>query len=95
MLPSFRISRYAAVPLLAFLLAATGWGQQTYVTRFDLFAGYTYLNSPHVGLAEHGFHTQAGVRRWTWMRRYGHHPGCGSSSIEATASRSRLRRTGG
>ncbi len=64
---SFKISRHAAVPLLVLLLAATAWGQQTYVTRFDLFTGYTYLNSPHVGLAENGFHTQFGVRVIRWM----------------------------
>jgi hypothetical protein len=64
MLPTFSISRCAAVPLLLFLLAISAPGQQTHVTRFDLFTGYTYLNSPHLGLAEHGFHTQAGVRVW-------------------------------
>ncbi len=41
-------------------------GQQTYVTRYDLFTGYTYFNSPKVGLAESGFHLQAGIRPTTW-----------------------------
>ncbi|HTS63910.1 MAG TPA: hypothetical protein VMH28_17930 [Candidatus Acidoferrales bacterium] len=67
MLPTVRISCRVAVPMLIILLAANVLGQQTYVTRFDLFTGYTYLNSPHVGLAENGFHTQFGVRPWTWM----------------------------
>jgi hypothetical protein len=62
-----KLSRHAAVPLLVFLLAASALGQQSYVSRFDYFAGYTYLNSPHVGLAEHGFHTQFGVRPKTWL----------------------------
>jgi hypothetical protein len=53
--------------LLTLPLAMSALGQQTYVTRFDLFTGYTYLNSPHVGLAENGFHTQFGVRPWTFM----------------------------
>ena len=48
------------------LLAPPVFGQQTYVTRFDAFTGYTYLNSPHVSLPEHGFHFQAGVRPRTW-----------------------------
>lgn len=40
--------------------------QQSYVGRYDIFAGYTDLNSPHVGLNESGFHIQAGInpRRW-------------------------------
>jgi hypothetical protein len=55
--------------LLAVLLlaAAPAFGQQTYVTRFDAFTGYTYLNSPHIGLPENGFHFQAGVRPLTWL----------------------------
>jgi hypothetical protein len=57
------------IALLAVLLlaAAPAFGQQTYVTRFDAFGGYTYLNSPHVGLRESGFHFQAGVRPATWL----------------------------
>jgi hypothetical protein len=42
------------------------FSQQTYVTRYDLFTGYTYLNSPKVSLPEHGFHLQAGFRPTTW-----------------------------
>ncbi len=41
-------------------------GQQSYVSRYDLFAGYTFLDSPHVSLFENGFHFQAGVRPKTW-----------------------------
>ena len=59
--------RRAAVPLLIFMLAAAVWGQQTFVTRFDQFDGYTYLNSPKVSLAESGFHTQFGVRVRKWV----------------------------
>jgi hypothetical protein len=64
---NFRGARYGWVLLLIALLAVSASGQQTNVTRFDLFTGYTYLDSPHVSLAEHGFHTQIGVRPWTWM----------------------------
>ena len=54
--------------LAVLLLAASpAFGQQTFVTRFDAFAGYTYLNSPHIGLPENGFHFQAGVRPATWL----------------------------
>jgi hypothetical protein len=49
-----------------FILAGPVFGQQSYVTRYDLFTGYTYLNSPKISLPEHGFHLQAGVRPTTW-----------------------------
>ena len=56
-------------PLLALALlfaSAPALGQQNYVSRYDLFAGYTFLDSPHVSLFENGFHFQAGVRPKTW-----------------------------
>jgi len=51
----------------ALLLTAPLYGQQTFVTRYDLFTGYTFLDSPHIGLSENGFHTQIGVRPKTWV----------------------------
>jgi hypothetical protein len=52
---------------LAVPLASTpALGQQTYVSRYDLFAGYTFLDSPRVSLFENGFHFQVGVRPKTW-----------------------------
>jgi hypothetical protein len=48
------------------LASAPAQGQQKYVSRFDLFAGYTFLDSPKVSLFENGFHVQAGVRPKTW-----------------------------
>lgn len=64
-----RISGAMGFAALAVLLlaAAPAFGQQTFVTRFDAFGGYTYLNSPHIGLPESGFHFQAGVRPKTWL----------------------------
>jgi hypothetical protein len=41
-------------------------GQQSYVSRYNLYAGYTFLDSPHVSLFENGFHFQAGVNPKTW-----------------------------
>jgi hypothetical protein len=53
---------------LALLLAASqALGQQTYVGRYDVYAGYAYLNSPHISLAESGFQTQVGYRLRTWV----------------------------
>jgi len=53
---------------LTMLVAASqAVGQQDYVGRYDVYAGYAYLNSPHISLAESGFQTQAGVRVRTWI----------------------------
>jgi hypothetical protein len=55
--------------LLATLLllpASAVFGQQTYVTRYDLYAGYAFLDSPRINLFEHGFQTQIGIRPRTW-----------------------------
>jgi len=48
------------------LLSSLAIGQQTYVTRYDAFVGYTFLDSPHVSLFENGTHFQFGVRPKTW-----------------------------
>jgi hypothetical protein len=67
---------YAAVPRIAtalillvlalLLVSAPASAQQDYVSRYDLFAGYTFLDSPRVSLFENGFHFQVGVRPKTW-----------------------------
>ena len=57
----------ALLPLALAAASLPAFGQQAYVTRFDMFAGYTYLDSPAVGLGENGFHFQTGVRANTWM----------------------------
>ena len=52
---------------LALLFAsAPGSAQQKYVSRYDVFAGYSFLDSPHVSLFENGFHFQVGVRPKPW-----------------------------
>jgi len=65
--PKSHLLRSAGALTLPLLFTVCAFGQQTYVTRFDLFTGYTYLNSPKVSLAEHGFQTQFGVRPLKWM----------------------------
>ena len=62
-----RIPQMVGGFLVALILASPVFGQQDYVGRFDAFAGFTYLNSPHVSLAEKGVHLQAGVRVIRWM----------------------------
>jgi hypothetical protein len=58
----------AALILVAALLLVTSPapGQQKLVTRYDLFAGYAFLDSPAIGLFENGFQFQIGVRPAYW-----------------------------
>lgn len=53
-------------PLALLFLAFPAFGQQDYVTRFDAYGGYAFLDSPHVSLFENGFATQFGFRPKTW-----------------------------
>ena len=53
--------------IVAVLLPVSAPAQQKYVTRYDLFTGYAFLDSPHVGLFENGFQSQVGVRAKTWV----------------------------
>jgi hypothetical protein len=62
-----RIPQVLGGLLVALLLASPVFGQQDYVGRFDAFGGFAYLNSPHIKLAEKGFHFQAGVRVVRWL----------------------------
>ncbi len=61
-----KVWRAGALCAALFLLAAPAFCQQTYVTRFDALVGYSYLNSPAIGLPENGFQVQFGVRPTTW-----------------------------
>ena len=61
----------AAGILLAFLLIAwiapaSGFAQQTTVSRYALYTGFTDLNSPALGLNQQGFHAQLGVNMRKW-----------------------------
>src|SRR6202051_1824373 len=50
----------------SFLVISPAYAQQKYVSRFDAFGGYAFLDSPHGGLFENGFQFQLGVRAKTW-----------------------------
>jgi hypothetical protein len=67
------------------VLALPGLAQQDYVGRFDLYAGFMYLDSPHISLAEPGFHTQAGYRPTTWLS-LGFDYSIGSGTLSLTQS---------
>ena len=53
-------------PLAFFWLVSPAVGEQEYVSRYDAYAGYAFLDSPHIGLFENGFALQAGFRPKTW-----------------------------
>ena len=60
-----RVSLIALMFVL--LLTLPVFAQQKYVTRYDVFSGYSFLNSPHVNLFENGYSAQVGFRPKTWL----------------------------
>ena len=54
------------VPIALLLAASPVAAQQTYVSQFDVFTGYAFLNSPHISLFENGFQAQFGYRPKPW-----------------------------
>lgn len=52
--------------LLFAVFASAVCAQQDYVGRFDIYGGFSYLESPHINLAERGFEFQFGVRPKSW-----------------------------
>jgi hypothetical protein len=54
------------LPVCFLLLFPLSLPAQTYVGRYDVFGGFTYLHSSNVNLDQRGFHFQAGFhpRRW-------------------------------
>lgn len=63
------LMRAALLLLAASLFATLAVGQQAYVGKYDVYAGYVYFNSSLIDLSEHGYHVQAGMnpRRWLAM----------------------------
>lgn len=59
-----RIFICAAVLLM---LSLHAFAQQTYVNRVGLFTGYSYMNTPSIGLTQHGFNTSGGININRWM----------------------------
>jgi hypothetical protein len=68
-----RLDRRTGGPLailllvIMLLLVAPAFGQQEYISRYDAYVGYAFLDSPVVSLFEHGVQTQVGVRPKTWL----------------------------
>lgn len=59
---------FAMAAIAAFLTSPAIFlhAQQTYVSRYDAYAGFADIDSPALGLNERGFHIQVGMnpRRW-------------------------------
>jgi opacity protein-like surface antigen len=51
---------------LVLSLSVCAFAQQEYVGRYDVFTGFSYLDSPKLNLQQRGFNTQIGynARRW-------------------------------
>uniref|UniRef100_Q01UJ6 Outer membrane protein beta-barrel domain-containing protein n=1 Tax=Solibacter usitatus (strain Ellin6076) TaxID=234267 RepID=Q01UJ6_SOLUE len=67
LLASHSVRGAKVVALGVLLLSAPLFCQQAYVSRFDVYGGYAFLNSPAISLFENGFATQVGIRPKTWM----------------------------
>ena len=53
-------------------LAVTGFvlplhAQQSYVSRYDLYSGFTAFSTPHLNLTERGYNFQAGINWRSWL----------------------------
>jgi hypothetical protein len=50
-----------------FLFATCAFAQQDYIGRYDAFAGFSYLASPKLNLAERGVNGQFGINVNRWL----------------------------
>lgn len=55
-----------ALVLIAVFATPSAYAQQTYITKYDAFVGYTYFNSPSISLNQKGVHLQVGMRQRKW-----------------------------
>ncbi len=53
--------------LFIVLTSLTAFSQQTYVNRFDVYAGYGYFSTPSLNLSQNGFNTEFGYNWKTWL----------------------------
>ena len=53
--------------LILTCLSPFAFAQQDYVPRYDAFAGFSYLNSPKLNLAERGFDGEFGINLNRWL----------------------------
>jgi hypothetical protein len=58
--------RYLLILMLLLSTPLAVSAQQAYIGRIDFYSGSAFLQSPHISLAERGYHLQAGVNMKTW-----------------------------
>jgi len=59
-----------SVCMLVFFVVLTTFScfaQQTYVNRFDVYTGYSFLSTPSLNLFQNGFNTEIGWNARTWV----------------------------
>jgi hypothetical protein len=61
------VANLAIIATLLLLFSTPGHAQQDYVSRYDVYGGYTNLYTPELGLSQNGFHTQVGMNPKTWL----------------------------
>ncbi|MGP8258374.1 MAG: hypothetical protein ACLQM6_00295 [Acidobacteriaceae bacterium] len=62
-----RLLASAALAVLFAFPATSVRAQQSYVGRYDVYAGFADIDSPMLGLNEQGFHAQAGINPRLWL----------------------------
>jgi hypothetical protein len=61
------MKNFVVVLLSLLLLSAVCVSQQEYVSRYDVFAGYSYFSSPKLNLTQRGFNGEFGVNVKRWV----------------------------
>jgi len=61
-----RLFAASALTVLLISTLASARAQQSYVSRFDAYAGFADIDSPMLGLNEQGFHAQVGMNPRSW-----------------------------
>src|SRR5215467_7722366 len=62
-----RAAYLATIAPLLLLFSTSSEAQPDYVGRYDVYAGFTDLYTPELGLNQTGFHTQVGINPKTWL----------------------------
>jgi hypothetical protein len=62
-----RLLACATVAACFFFSVPSAKAQQSYVSRYDVYAGFADIDSPALGLNEKGFHAQVGMNPKRWL----------------------------
>lgn len=62
-----RLKTFSALLLFLVVASLTCFSQQDYVSRFDIYNGYAFLDAPKLNLFENGYNFEAGWNVKTWV----------------------------